>query len=191
MSDQILWFAARGAGAVATLMLTASMAFGLVTVTRFQHAEWPRFFNYEMHRRVSLLAVVFLAVHIVTAIVDPFTSLGLAAALVPLASTYRPIPVALGVIALYLLIAVMLTSELRKHVGRRTWRVIHFTSYGLWPLAILHGITAGTDAFTPWMVAIDLLCMAVIGVSLIWRLMPPPEPAARRLLPGTLDRTRS
>jgi len=76
MFDQVLWFATRGAGAVALLMFTASTALGLVTVARFQAAGWPRFFNYEMHRRVSLLSVAFLATHVLAAVFDPFTKLG-------------------------------------------------------------------------------------------------------------------
>jgi predicted ferric reductase len=170
MFDQVLWFATRGAGAVSLLMLTASVVFGLVTVTRFQHVEWPRFFNYEMHRRVSLLSIVFLAVHVLAAVFDPFTSLGVAAALVPLASTYRPVPVALGVIALYLFIALTVSSLLRRHIGQKTWRAIHWTSYAMWPMALLHGITAGSDASAVWMLGIDAMCVAAVGSALAWRL---------------------
>ena len=156
MFDQVLWFATRGAGAVSLLMFTAATCLGLVTVTRFQAAGWPRFFNYEMHRRVSLLSIVFLAVHVLAAVFDPFTSLGLGAALVPLASTYRPLPVALGVIALYLFVALIATSLLRKHIGQRTWRLVHWSSYAMWPLAVLHGLTAGTDGWSTWMLGIDV-----------------------------------
>lgn len=170
MFDQVLWFATRGAGAVSLLMFTASTCLGLVTVARFQAAGWPRFFNYEMHRRVSLLSIVFLAVHVLTAVLDPFTSLGLGAALVPLASTYRPIPVALGVIAMYLFVALIATSLLRRYIGQRAWRLVHWTSYAMWPLALLHGFTSGSDATTTWMLAIDLLCMAAVAGSLAWRI---------------------
>ena len=171
MTDQVLWFAARGAGAVSLLMLTASVVLGLVTVVRFQHELWPRFFNYEMHRRVSLLAIVFLAVHVVTAILDPYWSLGVVAALVPLASDYRPVPVALGVIALDLFVALIATSLLRKHIGQRAWRAVHWSSYAMWPLAITHGITAGTDAVSVWMLAIDVACIAAVAAALAWRIV--------------------
>ena len=170
MFDQVLWFATRGAGAVSQLMLTASVCFGLITVTRFAHPEWPRFFNYEMHRRISLLSIVFLAVHILAAVFDPFAKLGLAAAIVPLASTYRPVQVALGVVALYLFVAVIVTSLLRKHIGQRAWRLVHWTSYAMWPLAMLHGITAGTDGTAPWMLAIDAICAVAVGAALAWRI---------------------
>jgi len=170
MFDQVLWFTTRGAGAVSLLMFTASAALGLVTVARFQAAGWPRFFNYEMHRRVSLLSIVFLAVHVLTAVFDPFTKLGLGAALVPVASSYRPVQVALGVVALYLFVALIVTSLLRKHIGQRTWRVVHWASYAMWPMALLHGITAGSDASAPWMLAVDLISIAVITAALGWRI---------------------
>ena len=186
MSTEILWCATRGAGAVSLLMLTASVAFGLVTVTRFQHAEWPRFFNYEMHRRISLLSIVFLAVHVLAAVLDPFTNLGLAAALVPLASTYRPVPVALGVVAVYLFVALIATSLLRRHIGARAWRTIHWASYLMWPMALLHGITAGTDAPAPWMLIVDTLCLAAVAGALTWRMLPAetPAPAVRASRPA-------
>ena len=169
MFDQVLWFTTRGAGAVSQLMLTASVCFGLITVARFAHAAWPRFFNYEMHRRVSLLSIVFLAVHILAAVFDPFTSLGLAAAIVPLASSYRPLQVALGVIALYLFIALIVTSLLRKHIGERAWRLVHWASYAMWPLAMVHGLTAGTDGTAPWMLVIDGICAIAVVAALGWR----------------------
>ena len=185
MLDQVLWFATRGAGAVSLLMLTASVVFGLVTVTRFQRADaWPRFFNYEMHRRVSLLSIAFLVVHVAAAVFDPFTSLGLGAALVPLASSYRPVPVALGVIALYLFVALIASSLLRKHIGQRTWRAIHWASYAMWPLALAHGITAGTDALALWMLGIDALCVTAVALAFAWRILPR-DTAAPRALPRT------
>ncbi len=169
MFDQVLWFASRGAGAVSLLMLTASTCLGLVTVTRFQAAGWPRFFNYELHRRISLLAIVFLAIHILAAVFDPFTKLGIAAALVPLASTYRPVQVALGVVAFYLFLALIVTSLLRRYIGETAWRLIHWASYAMWPLAVLHGITAGSDALATWMLAIDIACLVAVAAALSWR----------------------
>lgn len=169
MSDQILWFAARGAGIVSLLMLTASAAFGLVTVTRFQAAGWPRFFNYEMHRRISLLSTTFLATHVLAAILDPYLKLGLTAALVPFASSWKPVPVALGVVSLYLVVALIATSLLRRHLGQRAWRLVHWTSYAMWPLAFAHSVTAGTDAMAPWMLVVEAACLAVVSGAAAWR----------------------
>ena len=169
MSEQILWFAARGAGIVSLLMLTGSAALGLITVTRFQAAGWPRFFNYELHRRLSLLAVAFLTTHVLAAILDPYLRLGLSAALVPFASSWRPVPVALGVIALYLFVALIATSLLRRHLGQRAWRAVHWASYLMWPLAFAHALTAGSDAMAPWMVIIEATVLAVVAGAATWR----------------------
>ncbi len=169
MSDQTLWFAARGAGIVSLLMLTASASFGLVTVTRFQAAGWPRFFSYEMHRRISLLAVLFLTTHVLAAILDPYLKLGLAAALVPSASSWKPVPVALGVISLYLVVALIATSLLRRHLSQRVWRLVHWSSYLMWPLAFGHTVTSGTDALAPWMLVVEAVCLAVVSGAATWR----------------------
>lgn len=170
MFDQVLWFATRGAGIVSLLLLTATTCFGLVIVTRYQRASWPRFLTFEMHRRIALLSIVFLVVHVLAAVFDPFTSLGLAAALVPLASSYRPLEVAFGVVSMYLFVAIVASSLLRQHIGQRTWRLIHWSSYAMWPLAVLHGYTAGSDAFALWMLAIDAVCVAAVLACLAWRL---------------------
>ncbi len=169
MPDQILWFAARGAGIVSLLMLTASAALGLVTVTRFQAAGWPRFFNYELHRRISLLSVVFLATHILAAVFDPYLKLGLAAALVPFASSWKPLPMAFGVVSLYLVVALIATSLLRRHLSLRAWRLVHWSSYAMWPLALAHTVTAGSDAAAPWMLAVEAVCLAVVAGGVTWR----------------------
>ena len=148
MFDQVLWFTTRGAGAVSLLMFTASATLGLVTVARFQAAGWPRFFNYEMHRRVSLLSIVFLAVHVLTAVFDPFTKLGLGAALVPFASSYRPVQVALGVVALYLFVALIVTLVLPEAFG----------------VPVIAPVAVSTDAHEGKVVALKLvgLLLAVI-----------------------------
>src|SRR5438046_927493 len=117
MTDQILWFATRGAGIVSLLLLTAVTCLGILTVVRWQSPRLPRFLTIGLHRNLALLSVVFLVVHVATAIADPFTSLGVAAALVPLASSYRPVWVGLGVVSLDLFAALIVSSLLRGRIG--------------------------------------------------------------------------
>jgi sulfoxide reductase heme-binding subunit YedZ len=76
------------------------------------------------------------------------------------------------VIALDLFVALIATSLLRKRVGQRAWRAIHWTSHAMWPLALLHGITAGTDALAAWMLGIDALCVVAVAACLAWRILP-------------------
>jgi sulfoxide reductase heme-binding subunit YedZ len=168
--DQALWFATRGAGVVALLLFTATTCLGVLTSTRWGTAGWPRFLTAELHRNVSLLSVAFLAVHIVTAIADPFTSLGIVAATIPFASSYRPIWVGIGVIALDLLLAIVVTSLLRPWFGQRAWRAVHWASYAAWPLALVHGLGAGTDAFSPWLLAVQCGCVLAVALAVGWRL---------------------
>jgi predicted ferric reductase len=170
MSTQILWFATRGSGIVSLILFSAVACLGLLSVARTQSAWWPRFLTVELHRTLALLSVAFLAVHIVSAVLDPFTHLGIAAALVPLASAYRPLPVAFGVVSVYLVAAVVLTSLLRDRIGHRTWRAIHWTSYASWPLAVEHTLTAGSDAFALWMLAVTAVCVLAVGGTLLVRL---------------------
>jgi len=170
MSTQILWFATRGAGIVSMILFSAVACLGLLAVARTQSTRWPRFLTVELHRNLALLSIAFLAIHIVTAVLDPFTSLGIAAAIVPLASSYRPVAVALGVVSVDITLAVIVTSLLREHLGQRLWRTVHWASYASWPLAVAHTITAGSDAFSIWMVAVTAGCVLAVGACLAWRM---------------------
>ena len=169
MTTQLPWFATRGAGIVSLLFLTAVVYLGILGILRWQTPAWPRFATTGFHRNLSLLSVAFLGVHIVTAVIDPFTSLGPLAALVPFSSAYRTFWLGLGVLALDLGAAVLVTSLLKNRMSRRAWRAVHWLAYAAWPLAVLHGIGTGTDATAPWMVAIDIACITVVGAAVLVR----------------------
>jgi sulfoxide reductase heme-binding subunit YedZ len=187
MFDQVLWFAARGAGIVSLLLSTAVVCLGLLTAARWQRPGWPRFLTVELHRSVALVSVVFVGLHVLTAIVDPYAQLGLLAAIVPLASTYRPVAVAFGVVSVDLLIAVLATSLIRDRIGQRTWRAVHWLAYAAWPLAVLHSLIAGSDAFAPWMLAMIAACCAAVVVTLAWRWSL--ERSGRALMPDVVERS--
>jgi len=174
VTDTLLWFATRGAGIVSLIMLTGVVCLGVLTSLRWQAESWPRFLTAQLHRNVSLLAVVFLAIHIVTAVVDPYTSLRWMTAIVPFSSAYRRIWLGLGVVAFDLLLALILSSLLRARFGVRTWRAIHWTAYLAWPIALLHGYGTGSDVGAPWMLAIDALCLAAVLGAISWRLLAAP-----------------
>jgi len=185
VSTQLLWFATRGAGIVSLLVLTGVVYLGILAALRWQTRAWPRFATTGFHRNLALLSVAFLGLHIVTAVLDPFTGLGWLAALVPFSSDYRTLWLGLGVLALDLGAAVMVTSLLKGRIGRRTWRAVHWLSYAAWPLAALHGIGTGTDATAPWMVAVDAACIAVVGAAVLVRVTAGrSRAAARPIMPG-------
>jgi methionine sulfoxide reductase heme-binding subunit len=173
MSSQVLWYTTRGAGAVSLVLLSAVVILGLLARLRFESRGWPRFLSAAVHGDLALMTLVFLVLHIVTAVVDPFTHLGLAA-LVPFGSYYRTLWLGLGAIAFELLIAIVATSLLRRHIGARVWRAIHWLAYASWPVGVLHGIGTGTDNTALWMVVIDIVCVAAVGGALLWRMVAAP-----------------
>jgi sulfoxide reductase heme-binding subunit YedZ len=179
MSDQLLWYTTRGAGAVSLILLSAVAVLGLLARLRVETRGWPRFLSAAVHGDLALMTLVFLLLHVVTAVVDPFTHLGLVAALVPFGSYYRTLWLGLGTVAFELLLAIIATSVLRRHIGARTWRTIHWLAYASWPVAVLHGIGTGTDSSSSWMIAIDGGCIAAVVGAAAWRMLAaPPDPLA-------------
>lgn len=171
MSSQILWFVTRGSGIVSLVLATVVTCLGILTVLRWQRPGWPRFLTAELHRTLALLSVVFVGLHVVTAVLDPFTALGWAAALIPFASSYRPLWVGLGVISMDLVLAMIATSLLRDRIGQRAWRAVHWAAYLGWPLALVHSIKSGSDAAAPWMIGISIGSIFAVVGALAWRLL--------------------
>ena len=167
------WYLMRGSGVVALLLLTVVFALGIATSQRFRPRGLPLYVTTTVHRNASLLAVAFLGIHVATAVLDGDADVPLAAVLVPFASHWAPFWVGLGTLAVDLLAAVVVTSLLRKRLKHATWRAIHWAAYAAWPIAYLHGLGAGTDAATTWMLAVDVACLMVVGGALGWRLTGP------------------
>ncbi|HWG72707.1 MAG TPA: ferric reductase-like transmembrane domain-containing protein [Acidimicrobiales bacterium] len=165
-----LWYLTRGTGLVALILLTASVALGVLNTSRWARPSWPRFATAGLHRNVSLLVVVVLAIHIITAELDTFAPVGWAAVVVPFASSYRPIWLGLGTLAFDLIVALVVTSLLRGRLGYRTWRAVHWAAYVSWPVAVLHGLGTGTDARLAWVQLIAVACTLAVGVAVAWRL---------------------
>lgn len=169
MIESLLWYATRGAGIASLIMLTGVVALGVLTAVRWQTSGWPRFLTAEFHQSLSLLTLVFLAIHILIAVLDPYTSLGVSAALVPFSSPYRQIWLGLGGVAMYLIAAIVVTSLLRPWFGRRTWRVVHWLTYAAWPIALIHGLGTGSDSGALWMWLLDGACLLTVGAAVWWR----------------------
>jgi sulfoxide reductase heme-binding subunit YedZ len=173
-SPNAYWFITRGSGLVALILLTLSVALGVANVQRLQTARVPRFVVNAVHRNASLLALVFLAIHIVTVVLDSYVNIRLIDAVVPFGAGYRPFWVGLGAIALDLMLAVLVTSLLRRRIGYRAWRATHWLAYACWPVALLHGLGAGTDASTPWLQALAAVCAGAVAVAVATRLVRSP-----------------
>jgi DMSO/TMAO reductase YedYZ heme-binding membrane subunit len=178
--NAVTWDAARAGGLISYALLTTAVALGLVLRNRWQSSRWPRLVTNELHGYVSLLALVFIAVHVCAVAIDPFTRFGLAAVLVPFASHYRPVWMGLGIVALYLLLAVWVSSRLRRRIGHRLWRQIHVLAFVVYGAATLHGLGTGSDTRTIWAAALYAGSVGLVGLLLTVRLLAPAGRGARR-----------
>jgi methionine sulfoxide reductase heme-binding subunit len=169
----IQWYVMRASGVVALILLTATVVLGLVNRSRVTSDGWPRFVIDRLHRNASLLAVVFLCVHIFTAVTDSFVSISLVDAVVPFHGSYRPFWVGLGAVAVDLLVAVLITSLVRVRLGVKAWRSVHWLAYLAWPVAVAHGLGIGTDSGQVWMLAIETICIGSVLAALALRLARP------------------
>jgi methionine sulfoxide reductase heme-binding subunit len=175
-----LWYATRGAGATTLVLLTASVALGIGEVRSWQPLGLPRFALATLHRTLSLLAVVLLAVHVATTALDAFPRIGVLNAVVPFVTSYRPLWIGLGTVACDLVIALVVTSLVRRRLGYGAWRALHWLAYACWPVAVLHGLGAGSDTKASWMLVLTLVCTAAVVVAIAGRLAAPGTPAAMR-----------
>ena len=181
------WYLTRGAGTVALLLLTASVVLGIVDFSRWRSDRWPRFVTDALHRNVSLLALAVVVLHIVTTVADNFAPIGLKDAILPFLSPYRRLWLGLGALSFDLLLAVAITSMVRRRLGYGAWRAVHWTAYACWPLALVHGLGTGTDTPQAWMLALTAACVLAVLMAVIWRVgAAAPESAGRRLAAGAL-----
>ncbi|WP_433917937.1 ferric reductase-like transmembrane domain-containing protein [Streptomyces canus] len=166
-----LWYASRAGGTLALILLTATVVLGIASGGRTAPRRIGRFEVGLLHRNLSLLTLVFLVVHVVTAVLDPFVHLSWAVSVVPFRASYRPLWLGLGTVALDVLLAVLVTSALRRRLGVRRWKAVHWLAYAAWPLALFHSAGTGTDtrlSLQLWLYAACL--MSVVG-AVWWRLV--------------------
>ncbi len=171
LMGQALWYASRGTGLVSLLLVTAATVVGILSSSRVATPRWPRSVVASLHRNLSLLTLVLLAVHISTAIIDPYAGIRWLDAVVPFFSVYQPFWLGLGAVALDLMLAVIVTSLLRTRLSLSTWRAVHLTSYAMWPLVLLHGLgNGGTDRHQLWVLSLYVGCALAVVAAAIRRL---------------------
>ncbi|WP_090482700.1 ferric reductase-like transmembrane domain-containing protein [Nakamurella panacisegetis] len=177
MNTQTLWYASRATGAVSLVLFTAVILLGISTARRHNRPAFPRSATLRLHRSVSVTAVVFLTVHIVTAIADGYVKLNYWDVFLPFTAAWDPLWVGLGSVAVDLLLAVLVSSAVRRRLTVRTWRLVHLASYAMWPIALVHGFgIAGGDGRSTWMLALDVVCIAAVAGMLLVRLRPDRHP---------------
>lgn len=164
-----LWYTARAGGMLGFALLTASVVLGLVLSGRARLKRWPRFAVEDVHRFAGLLAGAFVGIHVLALLVDTYVPFSLSQILVPGTASYRPLPTALGVVAVELLAALAVANRYRKRLSYRFWRRTHYLNFAVWALALVHGITSGTDSGTVWAVALYAVAAGSVAGLLVWR----------------------
>lgn len=178
-----VWYLMRGSGVVSLLLLTAVSALGMATVGRWSPGRVPRFVTLGLHRNLSLLAVAFLAVHVLTAVIDPDAYVRALAVVVPAPYDRYGLWLGLAAVAFDLVVALVVTSLLRGRIAPRVWRAVHYLAYLAWPVALAHGAGMGSDTGSVWMLAVDGVCVAVFGAAVALRLLKAPSGSSKHLAP--------
>lgn len=177
--EAVTWETARASGIVAYILFTLSVAVGLALTQHWQSSQWPRLINAEMHNFFALVGTVFVGIHILAIAIDPYTHFGLAEILLPFVSTYRPIWMGLGITALYLGLAILLTTWLRPVIGYAWWRRLHVFTFVGYALVTVHGIGTGADTSTLWATLLYLWSIGFIGVLMLMRFLIPATPRGK------------
>ena len=168
--NEALWALGRGTGVVALGLFTVSVLLGILTRSGRQLLGLPRFSVTLVHRNVSILATAFIAIHLLSLLGDSYAQLRLVDFVLPFLGAYKTVWLGFGTVAVDLLIAVMATGLLRRYVGIRVFRAVHWLTYLMWPVALVHSIGNGTDAGKTWFIAFAVACSAAVALAVAWRL---------------------
>ncbi|HEY6494397.1 MAG TPA: ferric reductase-like transmembrane domain-containing protein [Trebonia sp.] len=167
----VFWYASRATGVVALLLLTTVLVLGLLVTGQGRLPGLPRFAVTGLHRNLSLLAVAFIAVHVLTAVLDTYVSIPVLAAVVPFASGYERFWLGLGATAFDLVLALIVTSLIRRRLSRSLWRTVHLLAYVSWPFALAHGLGASQDLRHGRLLSLAAGGVLAVLAALTWRLV--------------------
>ena len=183
MNGQLWWYAARSGGILASLLLAASVLWGLALTTRAAGRITRPAWLLDLHRFLGAAALIFTGIHVLAILLDTYVHFGLAEVLVPLTGTWHPVAVAWGIVALYLLAAIEVTSLVRAHIPQRVWRSVHFASFPLFVFTAIHGLSAGTDRHSPLMVWGTVVICAMVAALTTLRVASVMSPRSRVAAP--------
>jgi sulfoxide reductase heme-binding subunit YedZ len=186
LDHTITWEIARVGGFVAYVLATGSVALGLLLSLKAYSTNWPRFITNELHRFVTILTLVFIAIHTLAVFLDPFTAFTPAEVLVPFQAHYRPIWIAMGIVSGYLAIAVWASEYIRKRIGYAWWRRFHYLAFAVFILGAAHGLGTGSDSQAWWGIAIYAVTIGVVAFLIGWRLVRSLGPDSRNVVIATI-----
>lgn len=171
MNEQLWWYVARSGGITALVLTGVAVIWGLMLSTKLMSGAAAPKWLLALHRWLGGLSVAFTGIHMAALVADSYVSFGAADLFVPFASSWKPGAVAWGIVSMYLLVAVQVTSVFMKRIPRRWWKAIHMTSWVLFWTGLVHGVTAGTDAAHPLYIAVTgtmtLLVLFLTGFRIL------------------------
>jgi sulfoxide reductase heme-binding subunit YedZ len=185
-----LWYFGRGFGVSALVLFSLVVILGIVTRSGRPLPGLPRLAVTTVHRTTSLAALLFLGLHVLTLLLDPFSKLRVLDVVLPFLAAYRPLWQGLGTLALDLVVVLVVSSLVRERIGLGAWRVLHWVAYLCWPFAIAHAVGIGTDGRTGWLLGVVAACVLAVLAAVGWRVagrrFAPPAPPARVAPPSDL-----
>jgi methionine sulfoxide reductase heme-binding subunit len=167
-----LWALGRGTGLVALVLFTVSFVLGVLVRSGRPVPVLGRFGTTDLHRAAALTGTGLVLTHVGTLYLDPYAQLRLVDVVLPFLGAYKPLWLGLGTLALDLLAVVTVVSVLRHRVGPRVFKGVHWATYVLWPLALIHALGNGTDAGSSWFRALAVACISAVVTAVGWRLAP-------------------
>ncbi len=185
MDPQVWWWVCRASGLVAWALVTASVVWGVTLSSRMVTVRGAQPWLLDLHRHLGTLSVVFTGFHLVSLWADSFTHFGPAELFVPFASPWRARAVAWGIVAVYLLVSVQLTSRFMNRMPRKVWHGVHFSSYVLFVMATVHGALAGTDRTNLAVQWIALTGVVLVIFGTVFRVLAPSRAARRAAASAT------
>jgi len=168
VNAQVWWHLARASGIVGWLLLSSSVMCGILTPAKLSDRQRPAWFL-DLHRWLAGLTLGFVAIHLIALFADSYVEFSIIDLFIPFASDWKPFPVALGVLATWLLVVIQTTSLAMKRLPRRFWRSIHLTSYAAFFLTSLHGTLSGTDATNPLYQFTSIMALAAVIFATAFR----------------------
>ena len=173
------WMLSRVSGVIAFVLLSASVVFGLLVSTKAADGVLSRPLVFNIHQFLSVLTLTFLGIHAGSLLFDGFLHFGPLSLLVPFASPYKPLWVALGTIAAWTTALVTASFWMRGRIGQKRWRKLHYASFGAYLLSLVHGVTAGTDTTVPLVSFIYLISLALVAGLLTYRIAASRRPTRK------------
>ena len=162
-----LWSLSRATGLVLLVLLSVTLAVGMLATARRTPTWWPRFATAALHVNLALLSVGLLVAHVAVTVLDGFVDISLAGATVPFTADYEPVWTGLGTVAALLIGTAAVTAGTRRFLPPAVWRRTHYVTHLAWPVAVVHGVGIGTDSASPATAAITLGCVGLVTFATV------------------------